>query len=1195
MSWRFNLDSSPENFLTESLFDLKGENYESTAKGTNYSYSTPVDSHRDTTSVPMIAPPKSVDDIFSQLTQNDISSTQEFNKNCARFASRKSSDFSTPFKEPPDLSRGLLKSLNATQGANVRRSVQLDDPPQLEIEEEEFLYPEDSPEMFPSSGHGDSLMGSFNLQEHLQDYLPKVMTGRQDRSNIFTTSQQQSHNYDNAMSTPNAMLIPAQTPSYADKRGMLKLRSTMEIPENYRSVFSQFPCFNIVQSRVLDEVFYTDRPLVVCAPTGSGKTVIFELAIIRLIMKSAEDIRRTKIVYMAPMKALCSERCTDWAAKFGPLGIKCKEVTGDSELDDYFEIRDVNIVMTTPEKWDSMTRKWKDNQSLVQSVQLFLIDEVHLLNDEDRGATVEAVISRMKTVQTNITRNTNKLQFKASMRLIAISATIPNVEDIAAWLGSLKHPASSYSMDDSYRPVKLRKVVLGFPMHANMSEFKFDLSLNYKISGIVHTYSDQKPTLVFCSTRKGTQQAASTLTKDARFIINSQHRQRLQRIANSLHDSKLRELVICGVGYHHAGLDPTDRKNIEALFVKGDLPVLFATSTLAVGVNLPAHLVIIKSTQCYDKGVYVEYSETQILQMIGRAGRPQFDTSATAVILTTTTKKDKYSSLLHGTQQIESSLHRHLIEHLNAEIVLHTITDVSVALEWLKSTFLFIRIQKNPTYYGIPEGLKKEALEHKLQDMCIQNLNTLERSNLVKMEDGFDLKPSEPGCLMARYYIAFDSIKEFLAIQGTETLSDMVILLSKCKEFADVKLRVSEKRILNTLNKDKHKATVRFPVNGKIKTTDQKINCLIQATLGCLPITEFSLNQDVTKIFRSGQRVTRCLMELLMLRGDYRALQNAILVTKCMKSRLWENSLYVSRQLEKVGMTLSTMLVNAGLTTFKKIEETNPREIELIVNRHPPFGSQIRDAVLALPKYEVSVEQKGSYTPLRAELVLTVTMTNHVKRQDSTGSRRNQHFCILLVGDADNRVVCKQRLGDSVLLREGAWSRRLDVRRASKSPQLNISVISQDYVGLDVNTTYTPYYSGSYFPTVQKPLAIPKTENKQPSEPAANTKTCNHRCLNKEMCGHECCKPGIGAKSKRSEKRKEMSALPQPMPFKRKYEREDNKMSNSISQLHKRTYAIPRTPSATRLKFCLQKTCLLRTGSGLFAVVDSRELPAPDS
>ncbi|RMX38463.1 hypothetical protein pdam_00016776, partial [Pocillopora damicornis] len=79
---------------------------------------------------------------------------------------------------------------------------------------------------------------------------------------------------------------------------------------------------------------------------------------------------------------------------------------------------------------------------------------------------------------------------------------------------------------------------------------------------------------------------------------------------------------MCGIGYHHAGLDPTDRRNIETMFIKGDLPVLFATSTLAVGVNLPAHLVIIKSTSHYVMGVFQEYSETQILQMIGRAGRP---------------------------------------------------------------------------------------------------------------------------------------------------------------------------------------------------------------------------------------------------------------------------------------------------------------------------------------------------------------------------------------------------------------------------------------------------------------------------------------------------------------------------------------------------------------------------------------------
>jgi ATP-dependent DNA helicase HFM1/MER3 len=91
--------------------------------------------------------------------------------------------------------------------------------------------------------------------------------------------------------------------------------------------------------------------------------------------------------------------------------------------------------------------------------------------------------------------------------------------------------------------------------------------------------------------------------------------------------------------------------------------------------------------------------------MIGRAGRPQFDDSSTAVIMTKRSAKKKYENIMSGTQTIESSLHKHLIEHLNAEIVLRTINDVTVALQWLKSTFLFTRIQKNPKHYGTSSGV----------------------------------------------------------------------------------------------------------------------------------------------------------------------------------------------------------------------------------------------------------------------------------------------------------------------------------------------------------------------------------------------------------------------------------------------------------------------------------------------------------
>ncbi|KAK2182934.1 hypothetical protein NP493_332g03018 [Ridgeia piscesae] len=122
-----------------------------------------------------------------------------------------------------------------------------------------------------------------------------------------------------------------------------------------------------------------DRPIVLCAPTGSGKTVIFELAIIRLLFQQAgPPTTSCKIVYMAPMKALCAERYEDWTSRFTPVGLKCMELTGDTEMDDYFDLQDVHIILTTPEKWDSMTRRWRDNRSLVQSVKLFLIDECRI-------------------------------------------------------------------------------------------------------------------------------------------------------------------------------------------------------------------------------------------------------------------------------------------------------------------------------------------------------------------------------------------------------------------------------------------------------------------------------------------------------------------------------------------------------------------------------------------------------------------------------------------------------------------------------------------------------------------------------------------------------------------------------------------------------------------------------------------------
>ncbi|XP_075917829.1 putative ATP-dependent DNA helicase HFM1 isoform X1 [Petromyzon marinus] len=960
-----------------------------------------------------------------------------------------------------------------------------------------------------------------------------------------------------------------------------EMRSVSEIPLPYRHIFKEFPFFNSVQSRVMDDILYTNRPVVVCAPTGSGKTVIFELAIIRLLMECQGPSYNAKVIYMAPIKALCREKFEDWQNKFGALGIQCKELTGDTDVDDYFETQDAQIILTTPEKWDSTTRQWHD-RSLVQVVRLFLIDEVHTVGDESRGATLEAVVSRMKTLYNLVPPTSTKdalqpLHTCAGVRIIALSATIPNIEDVAEWLSDMDGTAIFVKLDEKHRPVKLRKIVLGFPFYRLQTAFKFDLILNYKLAKIIQTYSEQKPTLIFCATRRSVQLAAATLAKDAKFMIDFQHRQRLQKHASCLKDIKLRDLLMKGIAYHHAGMETSDRGNIEDAFLQGELPVLFSTSTLAMGVNLPAHLVIVKSTMHYTGGGMVqEYGETDILQMIGRAGRPQFDVSATAVILTRNELKEKYEQMLSGTQKLESSLHMNLTEHLNAEIVLHTITDVNVALDWIRSTFLYIRALKNPKYYKFDAGLNKEDIEKQLlQELCLESLNSLAAYKLICMQNG-DIKPTDVGRLMAYYYVAFDTIKLFGTIQGSEAVQDLVTLISSCREYKDITLRVNEKKTLNTLNLAK-KHTIRFPMSGKIKTSEMKINCLIQAQLGCVLVQDFALMQDTAKIFRTGIRLTKCLAEFLQQKdkqNNFQAVLNAVHLAKCFRAKLWENSPFVLKQLEKIGFSMSSALVNAGLTSFEKIANTHGREIELIVNRHPPFGNQIKEAVQHLPKYQVRVEQGNRYYKGVAEVIITVILKNCADLQSHRTAPSN-HCCTLLLGNADNNLVHRQIITDYMLLKTGSFMKKVEVVRPEKSDELNVYLLSSTYVGMDIHQNFTPFYSSPrtsglygngrhqqaqslHATTCEKPKAFASAAaqaagNGYSAGLEDSKRSCLHNCKNKQMCGHECCK-GNMARS---------TPLTPSTP--------SADVRSFLSELKSKTVSVTGFPSHKRLKVCSVK------------------------
>ncbi|CAH2234497.1 jg1639 [Pararge aegeria aegeria] len=372
------------------------------------------------------------------------------------------------------------------------------------------------------------------------------------------------------------------------------LRSVDEIDPKYRHIFT-YRYFNIVQSSVIEDALYSNKSIVVCAPTGSGKTVVFEMAIVQLLME-LEDINYSgdfKIIYMAPVKALCTERLTEWHSKFTKLGLLCIEVTGDTDVE-FPQLKPYRIIITTPEKWDMLTRRWKDHRGLVEAVKLFLIDEVHILNDEIRGPVLEAVVSRMKTIETSV-QSAHRIeqvqaQFQGAdiqcpessprIRFVAVSATVSNPEDVAAWLGNREQPAAYYKFGDECRPVKLKRVVEGYPCPNGTSIFKFDIILNYKLWPIIQKYHNGKPTLIFCNTRKGVVLTAETLSREITVTFNQEQKIKLDALASTLKNKKVQSLILNGVGCHHAGLLYEERTNIEQAFRNRDLPILVTTTTL---------------------------------------------------------------------------------------------------------------------------------------------------------------------------------------------------------------------------------------------------------------------------------------------------------------------------------------------------------------------------------------------------------------------------------------------------------------------------------------------------------------------------------------------------------------------------------------------------------------------------------------
>ncbi|GFZ10593.1 U5 small nuclear ribonucleoprotein helicase [Actinidia rufa] len=346
-----------------------------------------------------------------------------------------------------------------------------------------------------------------------------------------------------------------------------------------------------------------------------------------------------KIVYVAPMKALVAEVVGNLSNRLQHYDVKVKELSGDQTLTRQ-QIEETQIIVTTPEKWDIITRKSGD-RTYTQLVKLLIIDEIHLLHD-NRGPVLESIVARtVRQIETT----------KEHIRLVGLSSTLPNYEDVALFL-RVDLNKGLFHFDNSYRPCPLAQQYIGITVKKPLQRFQLMNDVCYeKVIDIAGKYQDSV----------------------SREILHSH--------TELVKSNDVKDLLPYGFAIHHAGMARADRQLVEDLFADGHVQVL----------------------------------------MLGRAGRPQYDSYGEGIIITGHSELQYYLSLMNQQLPIESQFISKLADQLNAEIVvLGTVQNAKEACNWLSYTYLYVRMLRNPTLYGLaPDALTRETYYWRREELIL--------------------------------------------------------------------------------------------------------------------------------------------------------------------------------------------------------------------------------------------------------------------------------------------------------------------------------------------------------------------------------------------------------------------------------------------------------------------------------------------
>ncbi|MDI6825913.1 MAG: DEAD/DEAH box helicase [Candidatus Aenigmarchaeota archaeon] len=379
---------------------------------------------------------------------------------------------------------------------------------------------------------------------------------------------------------------------------------------------SGFSSLNPMQKSAVEKGLLEGKNLVVAAPTASGKTLLCELAAYNLFMNN-----RGKMVYLAPLVALVSEKYHSFRQKYSRDGIKIAMSVGDLDSSDPW-LADYDWVLTSNEKCDSLIRH---GAHWVKDIGLIVVDEIHLLQDPSRGPTLEITLTRLREVVPHA-------------QILALSATIHNVKELANWL-------NAKAVISDYRPVELHE---GIYVNSKIQFFgrdgyELDGHLAPELSIIDNTRKLGKQALFFVSTRRSAESLAEKLGGFYQNYLERNEKEQLKKLSQEvisvleIPTRQCKRLASCiknGIAFHHAGLLFKQKKLIEDNFRLRTLRTIVATPTLCLGVNLPAFRVIIRDAKRYYGGYGASFIPVlEYKQFCGRAGRPDYDEFGESILM----------------------------------------------------------------------------------------------------------------------------------------------------------------------------------------------------------------------------------------------------------------------------------------------------------------------------------------------------------------------------------------------------------------------------------------------------------------------------------------------------------------------------------------------------------------------------------